>query len=775
VTAAEVRDELVGASVPRVEDARLLSGRGRYVDDLRLPGMLHAAFVRSPYPHARVVAVSVEQARTLAGVEAVITGADVAAATAPLRIPDDIPNYARPTFHALATDKVRHVGDPVAIVVASSRAVAEDAAELVEVAYEPLAAVPSAESGLGPSSAPLFDDVGSNVLYRDRFAHGDVDAAFAAADRLVRATFVQQRVANVPMEGRGVVADFDPLAGELTVFASTQSPHAIRFLLSLALGHPVSRIRVVAPNVGGGFGQKIPTHREEIAVATASKLLAKPIKWVEDRLENLVAAGHAREETVEAELALRQDGTILGLRARITLDHGAYPVLPIPAPAYTNAIRVMLPGGYRVPAVAVEATIVATNKASYVPYRGPWAVECLVREALLDVAAHELGIDRLDLRRRNLITEAEQPVRLVTGPTIERVSALRTLERAAEPVADEPTAGDGGMLRGVGFAVLVSPEPGPPDYNTAVGFGETPEPARARLEPDGRLTLVTAQAPHGQGHETTLAQLAAQTLGVRLDDVRVVHGDTRVTPFHLLGTASSRAASMASGAVVLAVGRLREKVLRLAGDELGAAPDELEIVDGDIRVAGDSERATTLAAVAASAYFGPGVRAAESEPGLQAAADFAQPQGGWSVATHACVVEIDGDTGQVRIPRYVVVQDCGRMVNPAIVDGQIRGGVVQGIGAALLEHAAYDAEGQFLAGTFMDYLLPTASDVPPIEVEHLPPEGADDADFRGVGQGGAVAAPAAVVNAVADALGATVTELPLTPPRILALLDRASG
>jgi aerobic carbon-monoxide dehydrogenase large subunit len=765
---------LVGARVPRVEDARLLAGRGRYLDDLNVPGVLHAAFVRSPYAHARVVRVDAAAARALPGVEAVFVGAEIAAATQPLQVPAEIPGYLRPTFHALAVDRVRHVGDPVAIVVARSRALAEDGAELVAVDYEPLPAVPSATVGADPDVAVLFDDVGSNVLYRESFVHGDVDGLFAAADHIVGETFVQQRVTNVPMEGRGGLADFDSRSGDLTYHSSTQSPHAVRFLLSVALGYPISRIRVIAPDVGGGFGQKIPTHREEFTLAATSKLLGKPVKWVEDRLENLTAGGHAREETVQAELALRDDGTILALRARMTLDHGAYPILPIPAPAYTHAVRVMLPGGYRVPAVAFEEVVVATTKASYVPYRGPWAVECLVREALLDAAARDVGLDPVELRRRNLIPQSEQPVQLVTGPTIEDVRALETLERAAQLVADEPRRPDGEQRRGVGFAVLVSPEPGPPDYNDAAGFGRIPEPARARLEPDGKLTLVTAQAPHGQGHETMLAQLAADTLGIAITDVRVAHGDTDVAPFHLLGTASSRAARMASGAVVEAVGKLRAKILALAAGQLDADADELEVVDGTVRVADAPERAVTLADVAAGVYFGPLARELEGEPGLQTTADFAQPGGGWSTATHACVVAIDSRTGEVRIPRYVVVADCGRMVNPAIVEGQIRGGVVQGIGAALLEHAAYDEEGQFLAGTFMDYLLPTASDVPAIEIEHLDSDDLDPHDFRGVGQGGAIAAPAAIVNAVAAAIGAPVTHLPIKPADTLRLLTEAA-
>ncbi len=714
-----VGTRLVGTSVPRVEDDRLLVGAGRFLDDIRIPGMLHAVFVRSLYAHARVVSVDASAARAVPGVTAVFTDADLG--TKPLQIGAEIPGYERPVFSALATDRVRYPGDPVAIVVARSRAIAEDAAEAVFVDYEPL-----------PVDGVLFDDVGTNLLFHKVDAHGDVDGAFAAAHHVVRETFVQQRVTNVPMEGRGGIAEFADC--ELTYFASSQAPHSVRLVLEAALGLPKERIRVVAPDIGGGFGQKLQIAREEIALCAASRALAQPVKWAEDRVENLTTGGHAREETLEAELALLDDGSILGMRVSMTLDHGAYPVLPIPSPLYTEMVRVMLPGGYRVPALGFEARIVATPKASYVPYRGPWAAECLVREALLDRAAAELGLDRIEIRRRNLVATDDQPVRLVTGPTLERMTALDTLDRAVELVAGEPR----GDLRGVGFAVLVEPAPGPPDFGEAMGWDVATEPAVARLETDGRLTLATGQSPHGQSHETTLGQIAADTFGVPLERVTVVHGDTSTTPFFPNGTGGSRAATMASGAAVAAVTKLREQLL----EETGAASVDEAIAELRGRT-------------------------------VEASAVFTQPCGGWTCATHVCVVEIDGETGAVRIPRYVVVEDCGRMINPAVVEGQIRGGVVQGLGQALLEHAAYDEDGQFLTATFMDYLMPTAADAPSIEIEHLDVPGLDEHEFRGVGEGGAIAAPAAVVNAVADALGVAVTTLPLTPVAVLELLDSA--
>ncbi len=765
------RARLAGTSVPRIEDARILAGRGSYLDDIRIPGLLHAAFVRSVYAHARIVGIDAEAARELPGALAVYTGSDIAAVTAPLQMTAEIAGYLRPVYHALAIDKARHMGDPVAIVVARTRAEAEDAAEAVLVDYEPLPAVPDASAGAGPAASLVFEDVGSNLLYECDHVHGDVDAAFEGATHVVRATFTQQRVTNVPMEGRGGIADFDPLSGELTYHSSTQVPHVVRSLLASALDLPVSLLRVIAPDVGGGFGQKIPLSREDIALCAAARLLGRPVKWAEDRAENLTAGGQAREETLEGELALAADGAILGLRVRMTLDHGAYPAAPIPAPVYLDAIRVALPGGYRIPAVAFEGRIVATNKASYVPYRGPWAAETLVREGLLDTAARALAIDPIELRRRNLVPRRDQPEKTVLGVTLERMAALDTLERAAELLdAGVERAAGGGVLRGVGVAVLVEPAPGPPDYNEAAGFGPGFEPARAKLELDGRITLYTSQCPNGQGHETTLAQVCADTIGVAFEDVTVLHGDTDSTPFNLTGTGGSRAATMASGAAAAAVRRLRDKVLDTAAARLDVPTGLLVLESGTVRMAGEAGRELTLAEVAACAQEVS--RTTDEEPGLQAVARFEQPEGGWTTATHVCFVEIDEATGITRIPRYLVVEDCGRMINPAIVEGQIRGGVVQGIGQAMLEHVAYDDDGQLLTATFMDYLLPTALDAPPIEIEHLAFEDLADDDFRGVGEGGAMAAPAAVVNAVSNALGRTAGTLPLTPERILALRER---
>ncbi len=764
----------IGASVTRVEDARILTGRGRYVDDLRLPGMLHAAFVRSPIPHGRVVSVDAERARELPGVVAVVTAEEIAASTAPMQVHMEVPGYLRPAFRPLALDKVRHVGDPVVLVIAESRYLAEDGRDLVEVEYEPLAPVANAEQALDPARPVLFEDVGSNVLYREERSFGDPDAAFAAAHAIVRDTFRLHRVGQVPMETRGGVADYDPGTEELTYHATTQAPHNHKLTLAGILGHPADRLRVIAPDVGGAFGQKGFVSREDVAVCFAAKRLGRPVKWMEDRVENLTAAQHAREETVEMAAAVSADGSILALDVRMTLDQGAYPN-PLPPVFIGWIIRTMLPGPYRIEHVRWEQTQVATNKATYGFYRGPWAVESLVREVIVDRIAAELGLDPVEVRRRNLVRLDEQPRAMATGATLEGVAALDSLERAADLIGydalrdEQRRAREAGRLLGIGFATFIEPAPGPPNFGAAAGLPEATERAVALLEPDGHLTVITSQAPHGQSHETTLAQVAASELGVPLDHVRVVHGDTANTPFSILGTAGSRSATMASGATLHATRSVKQKALELAGHLLEVAPEDLEIVNGLVSARGAPTTAIPLAQVAAVSYFAP---PEGEEEGLRSSSFFTPPRGGFSGGTHVCVVEIDPETGVLTIPRYLVVEDCGRLINPAVVEGQVRGGVAQGIGLTLLEHALYDEDGNFLAGTFMDYLVPTAMEVPSIEIDHLESQPLDEVDFRGVGEGGTIAAPPAIMNAVSDALGGVpVSELPLTPERILDLID----
>jgi carbon-monoxide dehydrogenase large subunit len=778
---------LVGSSVTRVEDPRILTGRGRYLDDVRLPGMLHAAFVRSPFPHAAVLGIDVAEALQVPGVRAVITIDDLDGVAGPL-VPAGPPDLLVAPFPALARDRVRLVGDPVAVVVADSRAEAEDGVEAVEVDYDPLPGVGDMDDVLAGGTELVFPELGDNVLHRSTHRYGDTDAAFAAAHhRVVSARLDQHRHANVPMECRGIVAAFDPAAGTLEVQAAHQSPHALRMHLADVLGLPAHAVRVRCGDIGGSFGQKFGLSHEEVAIAGASVLVGRPVKWIEDRSENLMVGGQAREERVDVEAAVDPEGRILGLRVRMVMDQGAYPKVGYPATGYLSIVRALLPAAYRIDDIDFESVIVTSNKATYVPYRGPWEIETWARERLLDLVARELELDPVDVRERNLLTVAELPRASATGVELLGFDPRRTFDDTVDLLdldafrARQAEARAEGRLLGIGLANVVEPAPVTPSLIRAMGIMAAPrtvQEARARLELDGSVTVFTSQMPHGQSHETTLAQLTADQLGVGIDRVRVVHGDTRDTPFNLVGTGGSRAATLASGAVVGVARRVRDRVLEVASQLMEIDPADLDLVDGSVVARGAPGVSTPLAEIGRLAWVRPGLANADGRPGIEETATFDSAEGTWSVATHACEVEIDPDTGLVRIDRYVVVGDCGAVINPAIVDGQVRGGVVQGIGAVLLERSAYDRDAQFLSSTFMDHLLPTALDVPRIEVHHVHHEPTDAINFRGVGEGGAIGAPAALTSAIEDALahlGVRITEQFLPPVRILELIDAATG
>ncbi len=766
---------LIGASVKRVEDPRFLTGQGHYIDDLSFPGMLHAAFLRSPYAHARIVTIEAGAARALPGVVSVFTAEDFAGMINPIVVDASLPGCKPLPHTALVTEKVRFVGDLIAVVVAVNRYIAEDALDLIQVDYEPLPPVPNIEVALDPASAPLYESVGANIAYHDTFRNGDVDGAFGSADRVIRESFRQHRYINVPMETRGGLAVYEAASGELTYYAASQAPHAMRFFLGMQLGLPSHRVRVIAPDIGGAFGLKWSVYREDMVLAAAAMKVGRPVKWIEDRRENLTAGGHAREEDLTLEAAVKQDGTILGLKVTMTLDAGAYPVLPINPALFTSIVRTVLPGPYRFPAYQFEAKVALTNKAPYVAYRGPWAVESWVREVLIDIIGKELGLDPIEVRRANMLTKEEQPYKIASGVTIDRVSARETLERALELI-DLPAVREeqrrqraAGNLVGFGLATFIEPAPGGAAYMADQGE-KSKEMATVRIEPDGNVTVFTAQSPHGQSHETTLAQVVASELGVPFEAVKVVHGDTLVAPFSLSGTGGSRAATFASGAALFAAREVREKVLQVAAAMMEANPADLELTDGQVRVQGVPQKAIPLAQIAMLVYAAPGQLPPGSPTELVATHAYDGGEGGFSQATHCCWVDIDRQTGKVHITRYLVVEDCGTMINPAVVEGQVRGGTAQGIGGVLYEHAVYDENAQFLTGTFMDYLVPTAMEIPPIEIEHLETPAISPVNFRGVGEGGAICAPPAITNAVSDALGVTITEQPLTPTRVLELL-----
>jgi aerobic carbon-monoxide dehydrogenase large subunit len=774
-------ERYTGASIKRSEDPHILTGAGRYVDDIKLPGMLHASFVRSPLAHARVLSVDVEPARALPGVVAVLTGADLEAMTVPG--PDALMalmGWAGPTpeFTLLATDKVRLVGDPLAVVIADSRYLAEDGCELVEVEYDDLPPVANAAFALDPGSPPLFANLGDNIARpHSRNEFGDVESTFAHADRVFDFHIDVHRHQNVPMEGRGCVASYDADLGVLTVHAATQSVHVTRIAVAMRLGMEPDKVRVLAGDIGGSFGLKIGASREELAVAAASRVVGRPVKWVEDRSENLTVSGQAREESFDVRAAVSDDGGLLGLDVKMVVDTGSYPGMGVMVP---DIMQAMLPGPYKLGAMGFESTAAITNKASYVAYRGPWASETFVRERVLDLIAKDLGLDPVEIRLRNAAPRTDPPAVMITGRPLVGVTTGESLERVAQLV-DIPAfrrrqgqARAQGRYLGIGVATFIEAAPGPRSPDGPSGPMGT-ESMRLRLEENGIVALFTGQMPHGQSHQTTLAQIAADEFGVPFEQVRIVVGDTDVVPFGLTG--GSRSATMTGGVALHGARQLKAKVLDFAAHLMEVSAQDLLITDGNVWVRGDPASAiavSEVARLAASGQFGANVDAK-----LEVEAAYDGGEGGWSGGSHCAIVDVDVETGIVKVERYVAVEDCGALINPAVVEGQIRGGVAQGIGAVLLERSAYGEDGNFQSATFMDYLMPTACDVPRIEIEHLETVPLDaDVNFRGVGEAGMIVAPPTVVNAIEDALapfGVRIYEQHLPPARILELIAAAGS
>jgi carbon-monoxide dehydrogenase large subunit len=765
----QIAQRYTGTPVKRAEDPRILTGRGRYIDDVTLPGLLHAAFARSPFAHARITSIDTAAARDLPGVVAVYTGAELEShlQMGPYGI-QVLMGADTPAYSAIATDKVRLVGDPVALIVAETRYIAEDAAELIEIDYEDLPAVASAEDALDPSGPAIFEDLGSNVLVSGTSnVFGDVDDAFARADRVVRASIAQHRHQNVPMETRGTIASFDPETGSLDVWTGNQGVSHVQMVLAARLDLPAEQIRVRAQDIGGSFGLKIAATREDVAVAAASRHLGRPVKWIEDRYEHLSFAGQAREESFDVEAAITDEGDILGLKVKMVVDTGAYPGMGAALPFIVQG---MFPGPYKIGAMSFEHTVVITNKATYVAYRGPWAAETFVRERLINLIAHELGKEPLEIRLRNVVTRGEEPTQMITGASLAGVTAKESLEEMAATVdltafrERQAAARAQGRYLGIGQATYIEAAPGVRRGDSALGA----EQMYMELADDGTVVVYTGQMPHGQSHETTTAQIVADQMGVAYEDVRVVVGDTAVVPVGFTG--GSRAATMLGGASLTTARALRAKVLDVAAHVLEASPDDLEVVEGRVSVRGVPVSAISLAEVAAAAKQ-PGRIPQTVDTELRVENTYDGGAGGWAGGTHCAIVEVDTETGIVQIERYIVTEDCGELINPAVVDGQVRGGVAQGIGAVLLERSAYDESGNYLTATFMDYLLPTTTEVPRVEIHHLETVPLDpDVNFRGVGEGGMIVAPATLCNAIEDALapfGVRIYEQHLPPSRLL--------
>ena len=767
-----------GARITRNEDPALLCGRGLFVDDIHLPRLAHAAVLRSPHAHARIVRIDPRRARAAPAVLAVLTHADLGALGGPL--PRLIPHPAlvhHKTQQALASTTVRYVGEAVALIVAESRYAAEDALDLVDVEYAPLPAAVRLEDAVAPSAPLVHEDAGTNVCARYTQRVGDVERAFAGAPRRFRDRLVMDRGTASPLEARGIVAAWDPRARLLEIWDSTQAPIPIRNGLAAMFGLPQTNVRVVAPDVGGGFGPKVMMfYPEEILVPLAAQRLGRPVKWIEDRREHFVATNQEREQIHDAEIALDETGRILGVRTVFLYDAGAYCPYGLIVPIVAGTT---LPGPYRVPNYHCEFTAVFTNKTPVSPYRGagrPHGV--FVMERLLDRAAHDLGIDRAEIRRRNLIQPDEFPydVGLIyqdNAPVqYDSGDYPRCLGRAAEMIgyadwrAQQETYRAAGRYLGLGVACYVE----------GTGIGPY-EGCRVTVEPSGKVFAATGVGTQGQGHLTAFAQIVADHLGVTPRDVTVRTGDTAAFGWGT-GTFASRAAVVAGTAVSLAAEAVREKARIVAATLLEARPDEIELADGKVFVRGVPSRALPLGEVAAAANPLRFAMPREWEsPGLEATRYFAPPRGTFSNGVHACIVEIDPETGALSLHRYVIVHDCGRVLNPLIVEGQIHGGVAQGLGGAFWEKLVYDAQGQPLTTTFMDYLLPTAADLPSFEVGHEEtPTPLNPLGVKGAGEAGVIPVGAAIAQAVEDALRpfrVHITEMPLSPSRVWELVAGA--
>jgi len=761
----------VGQSVKRNEDIRLVTGRGRYVDDVTMPGMLHAHFVRSPVARGALSPVDVSEAAALPGVIAAFTAADLNPEAHSFWVTMSGPDAGGPPMRVLADGDVRYVGEPVALIVAESRYIAEDAAELVAFEVDPQPAVVTIDQALAPGET-VHREFASNLSAEiPRTDNPALDELFAGADRVITEKFDQHRYLNVPMEPRGLIASWDPWQQRMEVVASTQTVHETRAQWSRLLDIPEESIHVVMGDVGGSFGQKMFPGREDHAILIAAKKLGRTVKWIEDRAENLIAGGHAREESIETSFAVDAEGRILAARAHHLENVGAYPVGGNGAMAPTAAM--VFPGPYRMRGIGFSAQAVFTNTCGHVAYRGPWMMETVAREQMVDVVAHELGLDPLELRRRNVIQRSDLPFTTATGVVYDTVSPAETLEQAAELIGydafrkEQEEARRDGRYLGIGLSLYIEPQ---------FGFGIlATEAATIRIEPSGKVNLLMSTGSHGQSVETTVVQVVADELGVDMADIRFFQGDSAATPYGP-GTGGSRSAAINSGAAIAASQQVREKVLLIAAQLLEAAPADLEIVNGVISVKGDPDASVPLAAVAAVAYLNTDALPPGVTPGLEFTARYKAPFLMYSNACHAATVEVDPATGTVKILRYLVSEDCGNLINPMVVEGQIAGGVAQGIGGVFYEHFVYDADGNPLTTTFLDYQLPTAAEVPDYEYGHVITPSATPGGFKGMGEGGAIASPAALINAVRDALrpfGVKLTAQPLTPEVIVRAIEEA--
>jgi carbon-monoxide dehydrogenase large subunit len=758
---------LIGERLLRKEDARLLTGRGQYTDDVRLSGMMHCAFVRSPAARGKILSIGTAAARGLSGVHAIYTQEDFAAVPVSMMSFFFTPVGAPVTL--LANGRVACVGDPVAMVIAENRAIAEDAAALVELVIaeeEPVVSLEAARTG-----TPVHPGMESNIAQEMGAAEiaAPVQAALDHAAHRVTQTIRHQRIAQSPMEARGCVVSADG-AEELTIHISCQSPHLVVRYVSVALGLPQQAIRVIAKDVGGAFGLKNFPWREEMAVIVAARLFKRPLKWIEDRFESLTASSHAREQEITLTAGFDAEGRLLAAHADCHINNGAWPM----GEDCNIAVHMFMWLAYKMPAYSFHTRGWYSNTMGLGGYRGPWALESLVRETLLDVAARWIGIDAVEIRQRNLVTAADQPMTTTMDITVTDITASECLEKLAAHLdvpgfrREQEAARRNGRYLGLGITAYVEP--------TAVAGIMAPltgETAQIRVEPTGKVTAVLSTHSQGHGTATTMAQVIADRLGVAYEDVTVFEGDSSFGTYSP-SAAGSRQGVIAGGAVWKAAELLADKVKQIVAHLYNASAEAITIAGGMIHIAGTPEMARPLREVAEIAYGEPFRLPQGFETGLQAQFRYQPPPMTFTSAAHGCIVEVDTDTGFVKILRWVSTEDCGTIINPGIVEGQIAGGLAQAIGQVLLEEMPYDTKGNPLAVTFKDYLLPAYNDVPDFEYLHANTPSQSIGGMRGVGEGGNIIGPPTLVNAIADALvpfGELELTLPLTPTRLLGMIE----
>lgn len=769
----------VGARIKRREDPRLIQGLAHYVDDIKLPDTLHVAILRSPYAHARINAIDTAAAQNLPGVKAVVTGDDIkdtiggipCAATDP----EGFPGIKVPHHPVLATDKVRFVGEPIAAVAATDAYIARDALDLIEVDCDLLDAVNSADAALAEGAPVLHEDWDDNMAFTWQIAGGDIDAAFAEADHIVSQRIDHQRLVPNPIETRGVLAQYTRGKDQLTLWSSTQIPHLLRTQLSIMLNMAENHVRVIAPEVGGGFGCKLNVYAEEALIGHLAKQLDQPVKWIESRRENFLHTIHGRDQVGQVELAVNSDGAILGLKYTVTADVGAYYQLLTPAiPTLTG---LMLCGSYTFQNVQMDLTAAFTNKMATDAYRGAGRPEATyLIERMIDIVAHDLDLDPLDVRRKNFIGKDAFPHETGTALAYDSGDYTAALDRALKMADYDALRQQQADLRargrylGIGFSTYVEIcGMGPSAAMPAGGW----ESSTVRVDPTGKVTVLTGVSPHGQGQETTFAQLVADGLGVDLEDIRIIHGDTDAVQYGI-GTFGSRATAVGGTAMVHAMGKIKDKVIKIAAHLMESNPQDIVLEDGKYSVHGAPESGLSLAEIAQVAHVGVGLPP-ETEPGLAESHFFEPPNFTYPFGTHIAVVEVDADTGEVDLQRYIAVDDCGNIINPLIVEGQVHGGIAQGVGQALYEEAIYDATGQMLTGSFMDYALPKAHDFPRFELDNtVTPSPVNPMGVKGVGEAGTIGSTPAIANAVIDALkpfGVRHIDLPLRPEKLWKLMQ----